>query len=85
MVAVTSTFSGIGIGLAEAVAASRSAGGVLTLAATARSARGEEVQNHTAAITTAAPTLANIRPNALRMITLSTDRILAKPLMGNSY
>ena len=70
MVAVTSTFSGIGIGLAEAVAASRSAGGALTVAATAKSPRGEEVHNHTAAITTAAPTLANIRPNALRMITL---------------
>src|SRR5712672_774097 len=70
MVAVTSTCSGIGIGLAEAVAASRSAGGALRVAATPRSARGEDVQNHTATITTAAPTLANIRPNALRMITL---------------
>jgi hypothetical protein len=71
--------------LAEAAAASRSAGGALTVAATAESARGEDVQNHTAAITTAAPTLANIRPNALRMMTRSPDRILAKPLMGNSY
>jgi hypothetical protein len=69
MVAVISTFSGTGIGLAEAVAASLSAGGALTLAATAKSAGGEEAQNHTAAITTAAPPLANIRPNALRMIT----------------
>ena len=70
MAAVASTSSGIGTGLAEAVAASRSAGGALTVAATAKSARGEAVQNHTATITTAAPTLANIRPNALRMITL---------------
>jgi hypothetical protein len=71
--------------LAEAVAASRPAGGALTVAAIAESARGEDVQNHTAAITTAAPTLASIRPNALRMMTLSTNRILAKPLMGSSY
>src|SRR5712691_12612701 len=70
LVAVTSTCSKVGTGLAEAVAASRSAGGALTVAATAKSARGEDVQNHTAAITTAAPTLANIRPNALRMIAL---------------
>jgi hypothetical protein len=69
-VPVTSTSSCIGIGLAEAVAASRSAGGALTVAATAKSARGEEAQNQTAAITTAAATLANIRPNALRMIAL---------------
>jgi hypothetical protein len=34
--------------------------------------RGEEVQNHTAAITAAETTLASIRPNALRMFTLPT-------------
>jgi hypothetical protein len=33
----------------------------------ATSARGEEVQNQTVAITTAKATLPNIRPNALRM------------------
>jgi hypothetical protein len=33
---------------------------------------GEEVQNHTAEINMAATTLAAIRPNALRMFTLST-------------
>src|SRR5437879_2833821 len=38
----------------------------------AASARGEEVQNQTPAITTAATTLASIRPNALRIVTLST-------------
>ena len=36
------------------------------------SARGEEVQNQTPAIATAATTLASIRPNALRIATLST-------------
>src|SRR5260221_3589584 len=68
--AVTSTSSSVGIGLAAAVVASRSVCAALTVAATAKSARGEDVQNHTAAITIAAPTLANIRPNALRMTTL---------------
>src|SRR5260370_29710771 len=63
--AVTSTSSALGIGLAEAAAASRSAGWALTVAATAKSARGEDVQNHTAPITTPAPRLAIIRPNAL--------------------
>src|SRR5215207_1117577 len=38
----------------------------------AASARGEEVQNQTAVITTAVITLASIRPNALRIATLST-------------
>src|SRR5882724_11267950 len=78
MVAVTSRSSDLGAGLAEAVAASRSAGGALTLAATAISARGEEDQNHTAAITSAAPPLANIRPNALRMIALPLVEFYAK-------
>ena len=40
--------------------------------AAAASARGEEVQNQTPAIRTAATTLASIRPNALRIATLST-------------
>ena len=35
-------------------------------------ARGEEVQNHTPAITAAETTLAIIRPNALRMFALPT-------------
>src|SRR5258705_30437 len=48
--AVTSTSSGIGTGLAEAVAADRSAGGAVTGAATAKSARRKGVQNHTATV-----------------------------------
>ena len=44
----------------------------LTVWGGAASARGEEVQNHTAAITTAETTVASIRPNALRIVTLST-------------
>src|SRR5689334_12581112 len=39
----------------------------------AASARGEEVQYQTPAIMTAATTLASIRPNALRIATLSTN------------
>ena len=39
----------------------------------AASARGEEVQNQTPAITTAETTLASIRPNALRIVTIPTQ------------
>jgi hypothetical protein len=41
------------------------------VAGAATSTRGEDVQSHTAAITAAVATIANIRPNALRMVTLS--------------
>ena len=47
--------------------------GALMVAGAATSRRGEDVQNHTAAMTAAATTLASIRPNApnaLRMVTL---------------
>src|SRR5713226_8583309 len=70
MAAVTSTSSRAAAGLAAAVAGSRSGGGALTVAGAATSSRGEDVQNHTAAMTQAVATLANIRPNALRMVTL---------------
>src|SRR5258708_20247896 len=81
MAAVTSTSPAAAAGLADAVSASRSACGAMTVAGAARSTREEGVQNHTAAITTAVKTLANIRPNALRIATLPKDKILAKPLM----
>src|ERR1700674_533592 len=66
--AVTATSPGAG--LAEPVSASRSAGGAMTVAGAASSRRGELVQYHTAAITTAVKTLASIRPNALRIVSL---------------
>ena len=43
----------------------------------AGSARGEEVQNQTPAITTAATTLASIRPNALRIATIPNYSVTA--------
>ena len=69
--AVVATSSRAASGLPGVAAASRSASGALTVPGAASSTRGEEVQNQTAAITTAAPTLANIRPNALRIVTTS--------------
>jgi hypothetical protein len=67
--AVTSTSS-----LAAAFAAGAGNGSALRAATVwgAASARGEEVQNQTPAITTAATTLANIRPNGLRIALLSS-------------
>ena len=65
--AVTSTSSLRG--LAAGPATARPCG--RQLFGEAASARGEEVQNQTPAITTAATTLASIRPNALRIATLS--------------
>jgi hypothetical protein len=67
MAAVTSISSRNGAGLAEAVAGKRSACRALTVAGAAKLARGDHVQNHTAAITTAETTPADIRPNALRI------------------
>src|SRR5260370_39346942 len=78
---VTSTSPAAAVGLADAVSASRSACGAMTVAGAARATREEDVQNHTAAITTAVKTLANIRPNALRIATLPKDKNLTKPLM----
>src|SRR5208283_3749261 len=69
MAAVTSTSSRV-TGLAAAVAAGRAAGAAAT-AGTGTAARGAAVQNQTAVITTAVTKLPNIRPNALRMVTLS--------------
>ena len=72
MAAVISTSARVGMGLAEAVARSRSDCRALTVAGAATSSRGEGVQNHTAAMTQAVATLATIRPNApnaLRMVT----------------
>src|SRR6476659_1394339 len=56
---------------AAAAGGSGSALRAATVCGGAASARGEEVQNQTPAITTAATTLASIRPNALRIATLS--------------
>ena len=73
MAAVTSTVS-LAAALAAAAGESFSEGAAATVAGAADATwvRGEEVQNHTAAIKTAEATLASIRPNALRMFTLST-------------
>ena len=60
--AVTSTSS-----LVVDLAASGSAGRAAIVWGGAASARGEEVQNHTPAITTVANTLASISPNTLRI------------------
>src|SRR3979490_506272 len=80
--AVTSTSSRFGADLAVAVAGSVSAGRTATLWGAATSARGESVQNHTPAMTTAVTTLANIRPNALRIVALPQKPAPAlKPLM----
>src|SRR5215213_2184688 len=79
--AVTSTSSRGAAGLAAT--GSGSAFLALTVCGAAASARGDEVQNHTPAITTAETTLANIRANALRIGTLSTkfNRLVQGPLM----
>ncbi len=84
MAAVTSTSSRAGTGLAAAVAGSRSARGALTVLGAAKSTRGEAVKNHTVVMTIAVTTLANIRPNALRIVTLPqkpAPSSRAKPLM----
>src|SRR5205807_10497841 len=55
-----------------AAAAGRGSAGLAAMVCGgAASARGAEVQNHTPAIATARTTLASIRPNALRIATLS--------------
>jgi hypothetical protein len=54
-------------------AASRSASGAATVFGAATWTGREDVQNQTAAMTTAVTTLASIRPNALRMGTLSKN------------
>jgi hypothetical protein len=74
MVPVVSTSSR---GAADlAAAGSGAAGAALAVRGAARLPRGGNVQNHTPAMTTAATTLANIKPNALRMVTLSQTRKL---------
>jgi hypothetical protein len=67
--AVIST-SSLGAGFAAA-AGNGSALRAATVWGGAASARGEEVQNQTPVIRTAVTTLASIRPNALRIATLS--------------
>src|SRR5207248_10204248 len=76
--AVTAT-SSLAASLAAA-AGNGSAGLAATVCGGAASARGAEVQNHTPAMTTAATTLASIRPNALRIVTLSKNA--TKPTYG---
>jgi hypothetical protein len=81
--AVTSTSS---LAASFAGAGSGSAGRAAVVWGAACSAR-EEVKNHTPAITTAARTLASIRPNALRIAILSkyatkpAHFLRAQPLM----
>ena len=72
--AVISTSSRAEAGLAAgAAAAKRSARGAATVFGAVSARRGEEGdrKNQTAEMTTAIMTLASIRPNALRMVTLS--------------
>src|SRR5438105_8147844 len=71
---ISTSFSRAGAGLAAVVAGGRSASRAATVCGAATSARGEEVQNQTPAIATAAATLTSIRPNALRIDTLSTNK-----------
>jgi hypothetical protein len=74
MAAVTSTSSRAGTGPAAGLAAAiRSAGTAATVFGAVSATRGEEdgQNNQTAEMTRAVTTLASIRPNALRMATLS--------------
>jgi hypothetical protein len=75
--AVVSTSSGAGLVEALGVAtASRSASGARMLSgAAANSTRAEAIQNQMAMIATADTTLANIRPNALRMVYCSSKAL----------
>ena len=78
--------SGAAAGVAAATWAG-SAFAALAVLGEGTSGRGEKAQNHTPAITTAATTLASIRPNALRillfppMLTTGTRDRRAGPLM----
>jgi hypothetical protein len=71
MVPVTSTSSRGATDLAGAAAGSGAAGAAAMVWGAVKFPRGDDVQNHTPEMTTAAMTLANTKPNALRMVTLS--------------